>query len=352
MGVILNKANDYLFQFKTFSSINDLVKDTESNFRTLKKCQYDRFKQILSRVEDFHKNVEHIPSFSISIDCIMLNMVAFKQSISNMPSTVLNNINEIMIKFLQNESNALYQDLMNYIQIFSTETIELTQYIEQSNAFRKLKNEFPTLEKKVENLEAVASFFDSNVLSQIQVNNYMGTKGTNIDAYQSKSVVVSENILEVRKCIDLIPDLFLKVKHELDRGRENLATKVIETSKALVEMINKFEEVYVDNFHRRASTKKPKEILTNVQAKSKTFEDIQKKSDLFKESLEFLKAEGDRRVMEMYPDLSQFECQVQIQKLKKMHDSTLKAWQYISNWQDKLSEIHQSSIHDIGNHIL
>ena len=62
-----------------------------------------------------------------------------------------------MIKFLKSESGVLYTELMDYIQVFSSETSELTQYIEQSNAFRKLKNEFPSLEKKVDNLERLIS---------------------------------------------------------------------------------------------------------------------------------------------------------------------------------------------------
>lgn len=275
-------------------------------------------------------------------------MLAFKQSISNMPNTVLNNINEIMLKFLQTESSTLYQDLMAYIQIFSTETTELTQYIEQSNAYRKLKNEFPSLEKKVENLESVASFFDTNVLSNLKINNYTQSKSNQAEVLQSKSLLVSENISEVRKCLELLPDLFLKVKHDLDKGRNDLAQKVIETSKALLEMTDKFEEVYIDNFHRRASTKKPRDILSNVQAKTKTFEDIQKKSDLFKQSLGFLKAEGDRRVSEMYPDLDQFECHLKMIKLKKMHEVTLKTWEYICTWQERISEVHQSSFKSIG----
>jgi len=319
------------------------VKDTESHFQTLKKCQYERFKQILSKIETFHRNVENIPNFSISIDCIMLNMLAFKQSISNMPTTVLNNINEIMIKFLQEESSSLYQELMNYIQIFSTETPELTQYIEQSNAYKKLRNEFPSLEKKVENLEAVASFFDNNVLAQIQANSNI-YPNSGVDTYRSKSVVISESIAEVRKCLQLLPELFMKVKNDLDIGRENLATKVIETSKTLLQMIKSFEEAYIDNFHVRASVKKAKETLVNVQSKSKTFDDIQKKSDLFKSSLEFLKSEGDRRVIQLYPDLEQFECHVHIQKLFKMHESTIKTWEYISVWQDQMENISQSNI--------
>ena len=261
-----------------------------------------------------------------------------------MPTKVLDNLNDIMIKFLQDESSSLYQELMNYIKIFSSETPELTQFIEQSNAYKKLKNEFPSLEKKVENLEAVASFFDNNILSQIQANRKIYPNSGNIDNYRSKSVVISESIIEVRKCLQLLPELFMKVKHDLDVGRENLATKVIETSKTLLEMIHNFEEAYVDNFHKRASTKKPKDILANVQAKSKTFDDIQKKSDLFKSSLEFLKSEGDRRVVQLYPDLEKFECHIQIQRLTKMHESTIKAWEYISIWQDRMDGIAQSNI--------
>ena len=298
---------------------------------------------MLSKVEAFHRNVENIPSYSVSIDCIMLNMLSFKQSISNMPTTVLNNINEIMIKFLQDESESLYNELMNYIKIFSSDTPELTQYIEQSNSFRKLKNEFPSLEKKVENLEAVASFFDNNILAQIQANsNIYPTSG--VDAYRSKSVVVSESIAEVRKCLQLLPELFMKVKNDLDIGRENLANKVIDTSQTLLKMISNFEEAYIDNFHKRASTKKPKEILENVQSKNKIFDDIQEKADLFKSSLEFLKSEGDRRVIQLFPDLEQFECQVQIIRLQKMHEATIKTWEYISVWQDKMENISQSNI--------
>lgn len=263
-----------------------------------------------------------------------------------MPAIVLNNLNEIMIKFLQSESQALYQELMEYIQTFSSETTELTQYIEQSNAFRKLKKEYGTIEKKVENLESVASFFDTDVLSQIQINNYASPRSNEI--FKSKSVVISETITEVRKCYDLLPQCFMEVKHNLDLGRENLATKVIETSKALLQMTNNFEEAYIENFHRRASTKKPNEILANIQSKTKTLEEIQKKSNLFKQSLEFLRSEGDRRVIELYPDLEQFECHVLIHKIYRMHEDTLKAWEYISIWQDRMENIHQSNIKIIG----
>jgi hypothetical protein len=304
-------------------------------------------KQILTRVEKFNKSIDQIPNFSISIDCVMLNMLSFKQKISNMPAIVLNNLNEIMIKFLQTESQVLYQELMEYIQIFSSETSELTQYIEQSNAYRKIIKEYGIIEKKVENLESVALFFDTDVLSQIQTNNYASPRSNEI--FKSKSVVISETISEVRKCYDLLPQCFLEVKHNLDLGRENLAIKVIETSKALLQMTNNFEEAYIENFHRRASTKKPKEILANVQSKSKTLEEIQKKSNLFKQSLEFLKSEGDRRVMELYPDLDQFECHVLINKIRRMHEDTLQTWEYISIWQDRMESIHQSNIAIIGN---
>lgn len=210
----------------------------------------------------------------------MLNMPAFKQSISLIASTILSNINDIMVKFLKSESQSLYQELIEYIQTFSTETTELTQYIEQSNAYRKLKNEFPTLERRVDNLESLASLFDTTTLSQIQVDNFVRPGYS--DPAPGKSVMVSESIIEVRKCLELLPELFLKVKQDLDKGRDNLATKVISTSKVLYDMIEKFEAAYIDNFHRRASSKKPKEILANIQTKTKTLEEIEEKVSLFK----------------------------------------------------------------------
>jgi len=299
----IKKANDYLFQFRSFSTITDLVENAESNFQTVKKCQYDRFKQMLIKIENFHKSIDQIPNFSISVECIMLNMMEFKKNISSMPSTALNNIHEVMIKFLKNESDVLYQELINYIQVFSSDTAELTQFIEKSNAYRKLKKNFPSLEKKVDNLETVASFFDSNVLSQMPSNSRLRGESS----FPSKSVVISESIMEVRKCLDLLPELFIKVKNGLEHDREDLATKVIETSQELLRKIEQFEDAYIENFHRKASTKKAKDIFINVQAKSKTFNDIQEKSDLFKDCLTFLKAEGDLRVIEMFPDLEQFE---------------------------------------------
>ena len=99
----------------------------------------------------------------------------------------------------------------------------------------------------------------------------------------------------------------MKVKRDLDKGRDDLATKVIQTSHMLSEMIEKFGSAYIENFHTRASTNKPKEILANIQAKSKTLNDISKKSDLFKDSLEYLKSEGDKKVIEAYPNLEEFE---------------------------------------------
>ena len=253
IGSNIKNVNEYLFQFKSFSSINELLSETESNFQSTRKWQYDRLKQILSKVEKFHRSIEQIPNYPISIDWIMLNMPLFKQSISLIPSTILNNINDIMVKFLKSESQFLYKELMEYIQIFSTETTELTQYIEQSNAYRKLKNEFPTLERKVDNLESLASLFDTSTLSQIQVDNFVRPGYS--EPAQGKSVMVSESILEVRKCLELLPELFLKVKQDLDKGRDNLATKVISTSKVLYDMIEKFEAAYIDNFHKRASSK-------------------------------------------------------------------------------------------------
>lgn len=274
----------------------------------------------------------------------MLNTPAFKQYLFDAPSNIMETINEIMIKFLKNESTILYQDLMDYIQIFSTETTELTQYIEQSNAFRKLKNEFPSLEKKVDNLESVASLFDGQSLQQIYVDTSIKVRSGYNEAYPGKSVLITESIEEVRKCLDLLPELFLKVKRDLDKGRENLATKVIKTSQMLSEMIEKFESAYIDNFHVRASTKKPKDILANIQSKSKTLDDISKKSELFKDSLEFLKSEGDKKVMETYPDLVEFECQQKVAKMTKIHEVTVKAWQYISIWQERVSKIHESNL--------
>jgi len=58
---------------------------------------------------------------------------------------------------------------------------------------------------------------------------------------------------------------------------------------------------------RELALNKPKEILANIQTKTKTLEEIEKKSDLFKKSLEFLKSEGDRRVNEEYPDINEFD---------------------------------------------
>lgn len=237
----------------------------------------------------------------------MLNTPAFKQYLSEVPTTILSRINETMIKFLKSESGVLYNELMSYVQVFTTETTELTQYIEQSNAFRKLKNDFPSLGRKVDNLEAVASLFDTSTLSQVYVDTQVKSKIGYNDPYPSKSVLVTESIEEVRKCLDLLPELFLKVKRDLDKGRDDLATKVIKTSHMLSDMIEKFESAYIENFHTRASTKKPKEILANIQAKSKTLDDIAKKSELFKDSLEFLKSEGDKKVVEAYPNLEEFE---------------------------------------------
>ena len=129
----------------------------------------------------------------------MLNTPAFKQYLTDVPTTILTRINETMIKFLKNESGVLYSELMNYVQVFTSETKELTQYIEQSNAFRKLKNEFPSLGCKVDNLEAVASLFDASALSQVYVDTQRkSTIGYN-DPYPSKSVLVTESIEEVRK---------------------------------------------------------------------------------------------------------------------------------------------------------
>lgn len=199
IGSNISKINEYLFQFKSFSNIHELLAETESSFQTTQKCQYDRFKQILVKVERFHKSVEKIPNYSISIDCIMLNMPLFKQYVSTMPTTILGNLNETMVKFLKSESSRLYNELVRYIQIFSTETSELTQYIEQSNAYRRLKNEFPSLEMKVDNLEAVASLFDTNSLSQIQIDNFVKGKQEGGEPFSSKSVMVAENIIEVRK---------------------------------------------------------------------------------------------------------------------------------------------------------
>ena len=65
----------------------------------------------------------------------MLNTPAFKQYLTDVPTTILTRINETMIKFLKSESGVLYSELMNYVQVFISETTELTQYIEQSNAF-------------------------------------------------------------------------------------------------------------------------------------------------------------------------------------------------------------------------
>ena len=37
IGSNIKKANDYLYQYRSFSSISDLLKDTESHFKTLKR---------------------------------------------------------------------------------------------------------------------------------------------------------------------------------------------------------------------------------------------------------------------------------------------------------------------------
>jgi hypothetical protein len=340
----IKKVNDYLYQFKHFSTIHELMNNTESNFHTTKKCQYERLKQMLTKIENFYKNIDQVPNYCVSIENIMLNTPSFKQSLSNMSTTVMNNINETMIKFLKTESSSLYTELMKYIQIFSIETKELTQYIEQSNAFRKLKNDFQTLERKVDNLESVASLFDIATLSQVYVDTAIKTKGSSNEPYPNKSVLVTESITEVRRCIELLPELFVKVRNDLEKGRDNLATKVLDTSQVLSGMIDKFEAAYVDNFHRRASTKKPKEILASVQSKTKALEDITMKTELFKESLEFLKSEGDKKVIEAYPDLNDFECHHKAIKIRQIHDITLKTWQYISIWQDKVSKIHDGNL--------
>jgi hypothetical protein len=65
-------------------------------------------------------------------------------------------------------------------------------------------------------------------------------------------------------------------------------------------------------------------VLTSIQDKSKTLHDIKKKVDLFKECLEFLKEEGDPRVNDEYPDLSNFECEKRLIKMNQIHENTLK----------------------------
>ena len=55
----------------------------------------------------------------------MLNTPAFKQYLSEVPTTILSRINETMIKFLKSESGVLYNELMSYVQVFTTETTEL-----------------------------------------------------------------------------------------------------------------------------------------------------------------------------------------------------------------------------------
>lgn len=68
IGNNIKNVNEYLFQFKSFSSINEILSETELNFQTTRKCQYDRLKQILSKVEKFHRSIEQIPNYPISID--------------------------------------------------------------------------------------------------------------------------------------------------------------------------------------------------------------------------------------------------------------------------------------------
>ena len=58
----IKKVNDYLFKFKHFSEVYELQNNIESNFQTLKKCQYERFKQILTKVQNFYRNIEQVPN--------------------------------------------------------------------------------------------------------------------------------------------------------------------------------------------------------------------------------------------------------------------------------------------------
>lgn len=94
---------------------------------------------------------------------------------------------------------------------------------------------------------------------------------------------------------------------------------------------------------RELALNKPKEILANIQTKTKTLEEIEKKSDLFKKSLEFLKSEGDRRVNEEYPDINEFDWYTKINKIKKMHKFTMRTWEWISEWQEKTTDFHKAT---------
>ena len=154
--------------------------------------------------------------------------------------------------------------------------------------------------------------------------------------------------------MELLPDMFIKVKKDIEQGRDDMADKVIGKSQELQEVMVKFEDAYIDNFHRRGSTKKPKDVLHSVQMKGKTLEDINMRVDIFKQSLEFLHKEGHRRAKEAYPDLEKYECYISNKRLQSMHEVTLKAWEFMTQWNDRFNKIGQESIKNIGefHHLL
>lgn len=59
----VKKVNDYLYQFKSLIEVHELQTSIKSNFQTLKKCQYERFKQILTKVSSFHSDIDQVPNY-------------------------------------------------------------------------------------------------------------------------------------------------------------------------------------------------------------------------------------------------------------------------------------------------
>jgi hypothetical protein len=241
------KCLEYLYPFRSFSPFASLA---SSPLPTTRCHQYTHFQQLLKKLSHFHTSIEQLPNYSVSINSVMLNMMSFKQTVASLPAQCLNDIYKTMVEFLTQETQSLHSTLEGYLTAFSSEREDLASFIEKSTKHKELQKDYPTLTKRVENLEAVAGLIDQSALQNTSTG---------------WSTSVGEGIDEVRRCMELLPDLFIKVKKDIEQGREDMADKVIGTSKELQKMMDAFEEAYVDNFHRRGSTKKPKDVLTSVQ---------------------------------------------------------------------------------------
>jgi phage head maturation protease len=64
---------------------------------------------------------------------------------------------------MKSETQSLFTELTYYLEVFNNESEDIGPFIEQSKAFRKLKdqsNSQQSISKRTENLEAICSFFN------------------------------------------------------------------------------------------------------------------------------------------------------------------------------------------------